>query len=88
MRALVVALPQPPQAQLSAHIPDLKVHVREGDGGEVLANGRDGVASGSGRLGIARGGEGVEGFDLREEGRFARIVEAEEEDGIFCREPG
>ena len=26
----------------------------------------------------------VEGFDAREERRFAGIVEAEEEDGVFC----
>jgi hypothetical protein len=26
-----------------------------------------------------------EGFDLGEEGGFASVVEAEEEDGVFCR---
>ena len=26
----------------------------------------------------------VEGFDGREEGGFAGVVEAEEEDGVFC----
>ena len=26
---------------------------------------------------------GVEGFDLLQEGRFARVVQAEEEEGVF-----
>ncbi len=61
---------------LAAHVPDLEVHVVEGDGGDVLADGRDGGFGGGGGL-------VVEGFDGGEEGRFAGVVEAEEEDGVF-----
>lgn len=62
---------------LAAHVPDLEVHVVEGDCGDVLADGGNG---GFGR----GGGVVVEGFDGGEEGRFAGVVEAEEEDGVFC----
>ena len=48
-----------------------------------MANGRDGGFGGGGG-GAGGGGEGVEGFDGVEEGGFAGIVEAEEEDGVFC----
>ena len=62
---------------LAAHVPDLEVHVVKGDGGDVLADGRDG--------GFARSrGVVVEGLDAGEEGRFAGVVEAEEEDRVFC----
>lgn len=64
---------------LPAHVPDLKVDVVEGDGGDVLADGRDGGFRGGGGW-----GRGVEGFDGVEEGGFAGVVEAEEEDGVFC----
>lgn len=62
---------------LAAYIPDLEIHVVEGDGGDILANGWDG------RFGGGRGVV-VEGFDGGEEGGFAGVVEAEEEDGILC----
>jgi hypothetical protein len=39
----VVALPQPAQRVLAAHVPDLEVHVGQGYDGEVLADGGDGV---------------------------------------------
>lgn len=62
---------------LAAHVPDLEVHVVEGDGGDVLADGRDGRFAG-------RGGVVVEGFDGGEERGFAGVVQAEEEDGVLC----
>lgn len=62
---------------LAAHVPDLEVHVVERDGGDVLADGRDGGFVGGGSV-------VVEGFDGGEEGGFAGVVEAEEEDGVFC----
>ena len=43
-----------------------------------MPDGRDGFAGWGGV-----GGE-VEGFDGGEEGGFAGVVEAEEEDGVFC----
>lgn len=63
---------------LAADVPDLEVHVVEGDGGDVLADGGDG--------GFV-GGQGVvvEGFDGGEEGGFAGVVEAEEEDRVLYR---
>lgn len=73
----VVARPHGSQRVLPAHVPDLEVHVVEGDGGDVLADGRDGG------LGWY-GGVVVEGFDGGEEGRFAGVVEAEEEDRVLC----
>lgn len=78
MAGRVVALPQPPQALLPADVPHFEVHVGEVDGGDVLADGGDGFGGGGGV-----GGE-VVGFDLGEEGGFAGVVEAEEEDGEFC----
>ena len=61
---------------LAAHVPDLEVHVVEGDGGDVLADGGDGGFGG-------RGVVVVEGFDGGEEGGFAGVVEAEEQDGVL-----
>lgn len=73
----VVARPHGPQGVLAAYVPDLEIYVVEGDGGYVLADGGDG--------GFVRGGGVVvEGFDGGEEGGFAGVVEAEEEDGVFC----
>lgn len=63
---------------LPAHIPDLEIHVAEIDRRDVLAHGGDGF------LGGWRRGRQVEGFDGGEEGGFAGVVEAEEEDGVFC----
>jgi hypothetical protein len=85
VRALVVALPQSPQAHLPANVPDFEVHVRQGDGCHVLADGGHGVAGCGRGFGIAVGVQREEGFDLGEEGGFASVVEAEEEDGVFCR---
>lgn len=62
---------------LAAYVPDLEVHVVEGDGGDVLADGGDGGFVGYGVV-------VVEGFDGGEEGGFAGVVEAEEQDGVFC----
>ena len=76
--AAVVALPELPQRVLSAHVPDLEVHVRQRDGGDILADGRHGLDSGEGVVGE------VEGFDGGEEGGFAGVVQAEEEDGVLC----
>lgn len=63
---------------LPAYVPDLEIHIAEIDGRNVLAD------SGDGFLGRGRGGGKVERFDGGEEGGFAGVVEAEEEDGVFC----
>ena len=74
---------------MPAYIPDLQVHVRQRDCGDILADGRDGVACCSGGRRISLFAEGrvyggvEEGFYLAEEGGFARIVEAEKDDGVF-----
>lgn len=64
---------------LAAHVPDLEVYGgvggRERDGGYVLADGGHGFEV------RVLGAEG--GFYLFEERGFARVVEAEEEDGVF-----
>lgn len=78
----VVALPQPPQALLPADIPHFEIHVWQVYRGDVLADGGHGFSGGGGV-----GGE-VVGFDLREEGGFAGVVEAEEEDGEFWEGEG
>ena len=62
---------------LAAYVPDLEVHVWKGDCADILADGGDGGFGGG-------GGGGVEGFDCGEEGCFAGVVEAEEEDGVLC----
>lgn len=62
---------------LAAYVPYFKIHVRQRDGGDVLADCRDGLERWGGVVGEE------ERFDLGEEGRFARVVEAEEEDGVF-----
>ena len=81
--AAVVAAPQPAQAVLPADVPELEVEVWQGDGADVLADGRDGGGWGWG--GVCGWGWGqVQGFDLGEEGRFAGVVEAEEDNGVFC----
>lgn len=72
----IVARPHGAQGVLAAHVPDLEVRVFEGDGGDVLAD------CGHGGFG-GWGGGVVEGFDGGEEGCFAGVVEAEEEDGVF-----
>lgn len=64
---------------LAADVPYLQVYGRiwwgELDGRDVLADGGDGLEVGvRGRVG---------GFNLLEEGGFARVVEAEEEDRVF-----
>ena len=71
---------------LPAYIPDLEIHIWKRYSSDILADGRDGGFCGGGGGG---GGEGVEGFDGVEEGGFAGVVEAKEEDGVFClREKG
>ncbi len=83
MRGLVVALPQPPEGRLAAYIPELEVHVRQIDGGDILADGWDGVAcccawliGSSTSIGGGIGGL-VEGLDLVEEGFVRPIFEGE-----------
>ena len=73
----IITRPHGPEGVLAAHVPDLEVHVVEGDGGHILTDCWHGRFTG-GR------GVVVEGFDGGEEGRFAGVVEAEEEDGVFC----
>ncbi len=63
---------------LAADVPQLEVHVGQGDGRDVLTDGRDGFEGGGGVVGEE------EGFDLGEERRFAGVVEAEDDDGVFC----
>jgi len=74
----VVALPELAQRVLPADVPDFEVHVWQGDGGDILAYGGHGFEFRGGVVGQ------VEGFDLLVEGRFAGIVEAEEENRVFC----
>jgi hypothetical protein len=73
----VVALPQAAQRVLAADVPDLEVQVRQRYRGDVLADCGDGF-----QVGVVRAA--VDGADLLEEGGFAGVVEAEEEDGVFC----
>lgn len=76
--AVVVALPQLAQGVLAAHVPDLEVHVGQGQGRDILADGGHGLELGRGRVGQ------VHGLDLFVKGGLAGIVEAEEDDGVFC----
>lgn len=80
MAALVVALPQAAQAHLAADVPELHVHVGQGNGRDVLADGGHGLEVG-GRRG---GGVGrKERLDLLVKGCLSGIVEAEEDDRVF-----
>ena len=72
----VVVCPHAAEGVLAADVPDPEVHVWQGDCGDVLADGGDGGF-------IGDGGGAVEGFYGGEEGGFAGVVEAEEEDGVF-----
>ena len=67
---------------LATNIPDFEIHVRESNGGDILTNCGNGFGCGEGMVGE------VEGFDGGEEGGFAGVVQAEEEDGVFCWERG
>lgn len=78
MAARVVALPELAEGQLPADVPDLEVQVGQGDGRDVLADGRDGLEFRGGVVGVE------EGLDLFVEGGLAGVVEAEEDDGVFC----
>ena len=62
---------------LAPYIPDFKVHVRQGNGGHILAN------CGYGFEFWRRVGRQEERFHLLMKGSFAGIVEAEKEDGVF-----
>ena len=66
---------------LAANVPYLEVDGgvgrRQGDGRDVLADGGHGPE-------VRVHGGVVRRFDLFEERRLARIVEPEEEDGVFC----
>lgn len=77
MAGRVIALPELAESVLTADVPDLEVHVWEGQGGHVLADGGHGV-----ELGIWLAGQ-EEGLCLLVEGRLAGIVETEEDDGVF-----
>ncbi len=74
---------------MAADIPDLEVHVGEGNGCDVLADRGNSVPRCGGGGGFAlRPGKRIdggieEGFYLREEGGFAGVVKAKEEDGVF-----
>jgi hypothetical protein len=78
MAAGVVALPELAQAELAADVPEFEVHVGEDDGGNVLADGGHGFEVGRWAIGVE------DGFDLLVEGGFTGVVEAEEEDRVFC----
>ena len=71
-------MPQRAQGELAADVPELQVHVGQGDGGDILADCRDRSQLGLGLVGVE------ERFDLFVEGGLAGVVEAEEDDGIFC----
>ena len=62
---------------LPADVPDLEVHVRQANSRHILTHRRDGFLGRRGRRGE------VEGFDGGEEGGFARVVKAEEEDRVL-----
>jgi len=74
----VVGCPHAAEGVLAAYVPDSEIQFWKGDCGDVLADGGEG-----GFLRGGGGGGGVEGFDGGEEGGFAGVVEAEEEDGVF-----
>ena len=59
---------------LTSDIPDLEIHVPKVDGRDILAYRGDGLLGGG-----WSGGE-VQGFDGREKGGLACVVEPEEED--------
>ena len=85
----VVGGPDVAERVLAADVPDLEVHVWEVEGGDVLADGWDGgFGGGQGVCCVWRRGGGgggrVEGFEGVEERCFAGVVQAEEEDGVFC----
>ncbi|ROV88279.1 hypothetical protein VSDG_09013 [Cytospora chrysosperma] len=74
----VVALPQPAQRELAAHVPELDVHVRERDGRHVLPDRGHRVELGLWPV------RHEEGLYLLVEGGLAGIVEAEEDHRVFC----
>lgn len=78
MAGRVIALPQFPQGVLPADIPDLEVHIWQRNGGYILSDCGDCFEIGNGV------GREEEGFDLFVESGLAGVVEAEEEDGVFC----
>ena len=71
-------MPELAQRVLPSNIPDLEVHVGQCDGGDILADSRYGFEFWGGV-----GGE-EEGFHLFVKGGFTSVVEAKEEDGVFC----
>lgn len=81
MAAGVVALPEASHGDLAADIPDLQVHIGQGDSRDILPDGWNSLAGVWGRGAFGTGEE--ESFDLGEEGGFAGIIQAEEEDGVF-----
>jgi hypothetical protein len=66
----IVTLPQLAQAHLAAHVPDLEVHIGQGEGRDILANRGHGL-----KLGIGVFGQ-EERLCLFVEGRLAGIIEA------------
>ena len=72
----IVARPHAAKGVLATYIPNLQVHFWKGYCSDVLADSRDGGFT-------RRSGIGEESFDSGEEGGFACIVKAEEEDRIF-----
>jgi hypothetical protein len=73
MARCVVALPKFAEGVLAPNIPDLEIHIRKRDGGDILAYSWDGAQFRSGRVGEEKG------FDLFVECRFACIVKTQEE---------
>jgi hypothetical protein len=61
---------------LAADVPDLQVQVGKSNRGDILPDRGHGFEIG---MKVYR----VRGFDLFEEGGFAGVIEAEEEDGVF-----
>jgi hypothetical protein len=83
----VVGLPEVAHCELPADVPDLEVHVGQGYNRDVLADCGDCFAQGGGGIGggVCGVGGDVELFDAVEEGGFAGVVEAKEEDGVFWK---
>ena len=63
---------------LTAHVPDLQVHIGQRYGRDVLTNGRYRVG------GWGRRGGNVYILDGIEKGSFPGVIEAKKENGIFC----
>lgn len=63
---------------LAADVPDLEVHVWQGDGGDILSYCRHGAEF------WRRVAGQKDGFHLFVKSGFAGVVETEEQDGVLC----